>query len=100
MSLLQRNPTDAPVLPLARYAKGYARLIARDYDAALAELRTAAASDPLVGSDSAIRSDHASGDHALREGRWAEARSLFDQTNTLPDSSEVHRILADLFGKL
>ena len=97
MSLLQRNPTDAPVLPLARYAKGYARLIARDYDAALAELRTAAASDPLVTDPTARSVPIMRAVTALREGRLAEARSLFDQTNTLPDSSEVHRILGLIY---
>ena len=73
MSLLQRNPTDAPVLPLARYAKGYARLIARDYDAR--GVANGRGKRPLGHrSDSAIRSDHASGDAAGRAlGRGALA---------------------------
>jgi tetratricopeptide (TPR) repeat protein len=97
MSPLQQKPTDAPVLPLARYAKGYARLVAGDYDGALAELRTAAASDPLVIDPSARSVPIMRAVTALREGRLAEARALFDQTNTLPDSSEAHRILGLIY---
>ena len=96
-SLLQQNLTDAPVIPLARYAKGYARLVARDYDGALAELRTAAASDPLVTDPAARSVPLMRAVTALRDGRVAEARSLFDQTTTLPDSSEAHRILGLIY---
>jgi tetratricopeptide (TPR) repeat protein len=93
----QQKPTDAPVLPLARYAKGYARLVARDYDGALAELRTAAASDPLVTDPSARSVPIMRAVAALREGRLAEARSLFDEADPRPDSSEAHRILGLIY---
>jgi tetratricopeptide (TPR) repeat protein len=92
ISFRRQKPADAPVFPLARYAQGYARLVAGDYDGALAELRRAAASDPLV-TDPSVRSvPIMRAVTALREGRLAEARSLFDDANTLPDSSEAHRI--------
>jgi tetratricopeptide (TPR) repeat protein len=97
ISHVQQKPADAPVLPLARYAKGYARLVARDYDGALAELRTAAASDPLVIDPSARSVPIMRAVTALREGRLAEARSLFAETNALPDSSEAHRILGLIY---
>jgi tetratricopeptide (TPR) repeat protein len=97
VSLLQQKPAEAPVLPMARYAKGYARLAAGDYDGALAELRRAAATDPLV-TDPSVRSvPIMRAVAALREGRLAEARSLFDQTNTLADTSEAHRILGLIY---
>jgi tetratricopeptide (TPR) repeat protein len=96
-SLLQQKPTDAPVLPLARYAKGYARLAAGDYDNALAELRTASASDPLVTDPAARSVPIMRAVTALRDGRVAEASSLFDQTKTLPDSSEAHRLLGLIY---
>lgn len=92
-SAVQHKPADAPMLPLARYAKGYARLIARDYDGALEELRTAAASDSLVTDPSARSVPIMRAVAALREGRLADARSVLDETNRLPDSSEAHRIL-------
>ena len=97
ISNLQQKPADVPVLPLARYAKGYARLVARDYDGALAELRTAAASDPLVTDPTARSVPMMRAVAALREGRLAEARSLLEQTKTLPDSSEAHRILGLIY---
>jgi tetratricopeptide (TPR) repeat protein len=94
---LQQKPSNAPVLPLARYAKGYARLAAGDYDGALAELRAAAASDALVTDPAARSASIKQAIAALREGRLAEARSLFDETNTAPDSSEAHRILGLIY---
>ncbi len=97
VSRLQQRHVDAPVLPFARYAKGYARLAAGDYDGALAELRAAAASDPLVTDPAARSVPIVRAVTALRDGRLADARSLFDQTNTLPDSSETHRILALIY---
>jgi tetratricopeptide (TPR) repeat protein len=93
-----RNDVDAaPVLPLAKYAKGYARLVARDYDGALAELRAAAANDPLVTDPSARSAPIMRAVAALREGRLAEARSLFDEANPRLDSSEAHRILGLIY---
>lgn len=97
LSHLQEQVAGAPGLPLARYAKGYARLVTRDYDGALAELRTAAASDPLVTDPAARSVPIMRASAALREGRLAEAHSLFDQTNTLPDSAEAHRILGAIY---
>jgi len=95
-SLLQQKPTDAPVLPLARYAKGYARLAAGDYDNALTELRSAAATDPLVTDPTARSVPMMRAITALREGRLPDARSLLDHTKTL-DSSEAHRILGLIY---
>ncbi len=92
-SRLLQNPGDAPVLPLARYAEGYARLAAGDYDGALAALRMAAANDPLVTDPAARSAPIMRAIAALREGRLADARALLDQAKTLPDSSEAHRIL-------
>src|SRR4030095_12102196 len=78
ISLLHQKPADAPVLPLARYAKGYARLVAGGYDRALWDLRTAAASDPLITDPSARSVPIVRAVAALREGLLAEARSLVD----------------------
>jgi len=90
---LQRKSTDAPVIPLARYAKGYAQFAAGDYDGAVAELRSAAATDPLITDPAARSVAIMRAASALREGRLSDARSLLDHANTLPDSSEAHRIL-------
>jgi tetratricopeptide (TPR) repeat protein len=91
MSPLERMPDDVPVLPLARYAQGYAQLAAGHYDGARAALRRAAADDPLVADPAARSIPIMRAVAALRDGRLAEARALVDAAAP-PGSSEAHRI--------
>jgi tetratricopeptide (TPR) repeat protein len=92
VNILQDRVTDdAPVLPLAAYAPGYAHLARGQYADALAAFRAAAAQDPLI-VDPAVRSAALTqAIAAAKQDRLGEARTLVESGNA-PGSSEAHRV--------
>lgn len=99
-NLLPDGVTDAPVLPPAAYAQGYARLARGQYPDALAAFRAAAAQDPLV-IDPAVRSALLTqAIAAVKQDRLGEARSLLESSTTPQGSSEVHRVLGLIYWSL
>ncbi len=83
----------APFIPLGAYRDGYVRLARGEFDAAIADLRNAAARDPLI-IDPGARSDAVQrAVAALKQGKLGEARSLLERSETLRDSSEARRVL-------
>jgi tetratricopeptide (TPR) repeat protein len=86
---------DAPLLLPAAYANGYARLREGDPNAALAQFRQAARTDPLLSDPAVGTPAMAAGSAALRQGRVAAAREQFRMAAAqVPASSEAHRLLA------
>ncbi len=91
--VLQEALGATPFIPLAAYRDGYVRLARGEFDGAIAELRNAAARDPLV-IDPATRASSVQGAvAALKAGRLLEAQRLLEQSDALRDSSEARRIL-------
>jgi tetratricopeptide (TPR) repeat protein len=90
---LQATAGDVPVIPLAAYAGGYARITRGDYEGAIAEFRRAAVLDPLLVDPAAARPGIVQAGAALRERRVAEARALLEQADARQESSEVRRLL-------
>jgi len=91
-SMLPDRGTDAPVLPPAAYAPGFAHLARGRYADALVAFRAAAARDPLV-TDPAVRSTVLTqAIAAAKQERLGEARSLVDSGTTPQDPSEAHRV--------
>lgn len=101
--LLATGDNRAPVLPLARYADGFALIVAGQHATAITRLREAAAKDPLI-VDPAYRTTHMrAGTAALRSGDLPAALTAFRAAATAaPASSEARRMLGivlDLSGK-
>jgi tetratricopeptide (TPR) repeat protein len=95
LSLIPDDALDAPVLPYAAYAEGYALLTRGAYAEAIARLRQAAAGDPLLSDSGAASTSLREGIALLRRGRLADARARLDEAITLaPASSEAHRVQA------
>ena len=91
-------PDDGPpLLPLAAYRQPYDRLARGEYETAIAELRRAAALDPLITDPAWRAASTARAVGALRQGRLAEARSLLEHSDVLETSSEAHRILGLIY---
>ena len=88
---------DPVVLPAA-YMRGYSLLLAGQRDAALRELRQAAAADPLMADGARRLPDVTAGIAALRQGHLALARDRFAHAVRLETgSSEAHRLLATAY---
>jgi tetratricopeptide (TPR) repeat protein len=87
-----RTVSGPPVLPLAAYRQAYQDLAHGEHQRAIAEFRSAAASDPLV-IDAAATASTLRAVGALKQGRMAEARSLIQQSSTFETSSEARRVL-------
>jgi tetratricopeptide (TPR) repeat protein len=87
-----RTVFGPPVLPLAAYRQAYQDLAHGEHQRAIAEFRSAAASDPLV-IDAAATASTLRAVGALKQGRMAEARSLIQQSSTFETSSEARRVL-------
>jgi tetratricopeptide (TPR) repeat protein len=86
---------SGPVVLPAAYMRGYSLLLAGARDAALNELRKAAAADPLVVDAARSMPDVIAGIAALRGGHVSLARDRFAHAVTLAaGSSEAHRLLA------
>jgi len=87
------RPTDEPLLPLSAYAAGYAQLARGEHEAAVRELRRAAAVDPLIRDPAAGSATLNQAASALRQQQPARARSILEASGALNDSSEAHRVL-------
>jgi tetratricopeptide (TPR) repeat protein len=85
----------AALFPLARYADGFALAMRGQIDEAIARLREAAKSDPLIG-DPASRSDglRQAADSFRRGSLRAAVATLEKVVETSPRSSEAHRMRA------
>ncbi len=93
IALLQPGSSRPPLLPLAAYSQAYRQLGSGQYEGAIAEFRTIAATDPLVSGPTATSPSMRRAMAAFRQGKFAEARSLLEQSGPLADSPETHRIL-------
>jgi len=93
IGLFRDGAADTPVLPPVAYARGYAHIARGQYDEAIAEFRKAAATDPLAADPAARSASIVRAVAALRQGRLAEARALFEGSTALHESSEAHRML-------
>jgi tetratricopeptide (TPR) repeat protein len=90
---LQQGSGEVPDVVPAAYRLGYARLAGGEYGEAIAELRRAAATDPLVTDPFSRTEPMVRAIEALRQGRPAEARARLERADGRGDSSEAHRVL-------
>ncbi len=91
VNLLRQSAGVAPIFPLVRYARGFELLTAGRYEAAIAELRVAAATDPLQVES---RADVVASAADLRQGRLQPAVGALEAAIKFsPNDSEAHRIL-------
>ncbi len=89
------SPAAAPLFPLARYADGFARAMRGQIDEAVARIREAAATDPLIVDPASQTEGMRQAADALRRGSLSAARAALEQiVKTFPRSSEAHRMLA------
>ena len=94
---LQSAAAGPPVVPLAAYSPAFRLLVRRDYEKAIEEFRTAAASDPMI-ADPAAGSPAMLGAVAfLKRGRFEEARAQIEQAGNLAGSSEAQRVLGLIY---
>ena len=96
LALLEEATDQAPLVPLAAYHDAYALMAGGELEAALAEFGKVAAADPIA-TDSAERSSVIRAVAALRQGRLTEARTALEQSDTLDNSSEAHRVLGLIY---
>lgn len=89
--IFRDDTTAMTMMPLVTYAPGYARILRSEFDAAMADFRTAVSADPLVSGPAARAPALAQAVGALREGRVAQARALLADA-AVPESSETHRV--------
>jgi tetratricopeptide (TPR) repeat protein len=93
-SLVQEVPDIEPFFPPAPYRDGFAALAEGRYEEAIAQLRTAAARDPLVTPPSGTAAVLRAAGTALRGGNVAEALTQLESAAAAaPRVSEVHRLL-------
>ena len=85
----------APLFPLARYADGFALATAGRLDEAVARLREAAGSDPLLVDPASQTEGLRQAADALRRGSLRAALMALEKVVAAsPGSSEAHRMLA------
>ena len=99
-SALSMNESgDAVLFPLARYADGFAHAVRGQIDEAVAGLREAAGTDPLI-VDAASQTDGLrQAADALRRGSLRTAIAALEKVvRASPSSSEAHRLLATAAG--
>lgn len=82
-----------PILPPAAYAQAFHQLARGEYERAIAEVRRAAAGDPLIADPAAASGLMMRAFGALRQGRVTDARSLLEESGPPQNSSEAHRVL-------
>jgi type IV pilus assembly protein PilF len=83
----------------AAYADALALLLDGEFEAGLAALRAAAATDPLVADPASRLDSMARGIAELRQGRvTAAVEHLETAVARAPDSSEAHRVLATAYA--
>ena len=94
VSLLRQVSGVAPIFPLDAYRHGIRLLTAGSYDQAAAEVRRAAADDPLIKDSGEIGDPVVEAAAALRRGQLSLALpGLEAAVNTAPKRSEAHRVL-------
>jgi tetratricopeptide (TPR) repeat protein len=99
VSLIPDQASKAPVFAPAAYADVFSAIAAGRYPVALAQLRAAAARDPLIVDPASRSTEMSLGIARLRAGLMAEAIAPLESAATLyPDSSEAHRILGAAYG--
>jgi tetratricopeptide (TPR) repeat protein len=85
----------APLFPLARYADGFAIAMRGRIDEAVASLREAAGSDPLIVDPASQSEGMRQAADSLRRGSLRDAVAALEKVvNASPNSSEAHRMLA------
>ena len=95
VGLFQDDAAALTSPPYAAYVEGYALVARGEHDKALAQLRQAAATDPLMTDPASGSAPMLRGIAALKAGRFDEARTHLESALEMtPASSEAHRILA------
>jgi tetratricopeptide (TPR) repeat protein len=93
-SLLRQVSGVAPIFPLETYRNGFSLLLTGSYDRAVAEIRRAAAEDPIVVESGQAGDSVAEAATALRRGQMPLAlRTLESAVAAGPNRLEAHRIL-------
>jgi tetratricopeptide (TPR) repeat protein len=94
IDLLRQAGGVAPIFAEGRYAEGFAALATGDYRQALARLRAAAASDPLLSGTTEVRGRRVKAIGLLRTGQIRAARDeLAGAATVAPDDSEIQRLM-------
>jgi tetratricopeptide (TPR) repeat protein len=89
------DSSGPPLFPLARYADGFARATRGELDEAVASLRTAATSDPLIVDPASQTEGLRQASDALRRGSLRAALASLEKiVKAFPRSSEARRMLA------
>jgi tetratricopeptide (TPR) repeat protein len=89
----------AVLFPQARYADGFARAVRGQIDEAVAGLREAAASDPLIVDPASRTGGLRQAADSLRRGNLRAALAALEKVvEASPRSSEAHRMLATAAG--
>ena len=93
--LIPERPGVEPYFPPVRYVEALALMSRSRYDAGLAALRLAAATDPLLSAPDAARADLQHAGVALRNGDTAAALTALDRARPVaPTWGEWHRLRA------
>jgi tetratricopeptide (TPR) repeat protein len=91
--LIPERPGVEPYFPPVRYVEALALMSRSRYDAGLAALRLAAATDPLLSAPDAARADLQHAGVALRNGDTAAALTALDRARPVaPTWGEWHRL--------
>jgi tetratricopeptide (TPR) repeat protein len=91
--LIPERPGVEPYFPPGRYVEALALMSHSRYDAGLAALRTATATDPLLSPPDAARADLQHAGVALRNGDTAAALTALDRARPVAATSgEWHRL--------
>jgi len=97
--LVEERPGVEPFFPPALYSKAFAQLERGDLGAAIAQLRTAAASDPVVSSPVSQSYAVRKAADAFRDGDTGAAIvQLKAAVELYPEASEPHRLLGLVFA--
>jgi tetratricopeptide (TPR) repeat protein len=93
--LIPERPGVEPYFPPGRYVEALALMSRSRYDAGLAALRLAAATDPLLSPPDAARGDLQHAGAALRNGDTAAALTALDRARPVASTwGEWHRLRA------
>ena len=93
--LIPERPGVEPYFPPVRYVEALALMSRSRYDAGLAALRLATATDPLLSAPDAARADLQHAGVALRNGDTAVALTALDRAGAVaPTWGEWHRLRA------
>jgi tetratricopeptide (TPR) repeat protein len=93
ISLIPEIPGSEPYFPPSRYSDAFALMGQGRYEAAVAAIKAASSSDPLLSQPATAVADLQQAGAALRDGDVAAALAAIDRVRqSAPTWSEVHRL--------